>query len=269
MPDFPLGPGGAGFTQVVSTASTVTSGAANTKGSFTELVASTAFDADGVIFLGNRPSGTGTGLYDLAVGAAASETVIISNLLNGGISRHAEYIHVPISIPAGSRISARSQDTTGAVAHQCRCMLTRGNLWQTPPAGRLVTLGAVTGTSRGTTIDPGASLGTYGSWATLSASTDGDIAAILLKIGGGGNAAPSDSAAAFFVDVGVGAAASEVALVDGFPFPSSTVGNYGPLPPIWLPAGIPAGSRISARAKSNITDATDRLFDLVVYGLVI
>jgi len=34
-----------------------------------------------------------------------------------------------------------------------------------------------------------------------------------------------------------------------------------------FPVAIPSGSRIAARAQCNISDATDRLFDVAVYGV--
>jgi hypothetical protein len=34
-----------------------------------------------------------------------------------------------------------------------------------------------------------------------------------------------------------------------------------------LPVDIPAGTRIAARMQASITDATDRLMDVIVYGI--
>lgn len=268
MPDIraDMGPG---YAQVVAYGNTVTSGSANTKGSWVELVASTAFDADQLLITLGQSNAICSGLVDVAIGASGSEQIIVANILCAGSPRMATSFHLPLGVPAGSRIAARVADTDGAQAFQVRVNLIRAGLWANPSSGSIVTLGANTADSGGVAVDPGSTINTYGSWSQVTASTSDYIAALAVRIGGADNAAPADSALGFYLDIGVGGAGSEVAIYEGLPFGSQSAGWYGGNPAVWFPAGIPAGSRLAARARSNVTDATDRLFDVVLYGHVI
>lgn len=267
MPDWPINYA-PGYLSEVVTASTVNASASpNVKGVWAELCTSTPWDADALLVHLQINSSTVGALMDFAIGAAGSEIPIVENVLIAQPSRLSTYLHVPKQIPAGSRISARVQATNGGQAIAVQAMLMRGSFWSNPPAGNVLTYGADTTDSGGQVIDPGAVLNTYGSWTQLSASTARDISAVFLMVGNRQNAAPVDAAGSFWLDIGYGAAASEIAVIAGLRFGSSTAALYGPLPAMWLPASIPAGSRLCARARAATTDATDRLFDLTVYAL--
>lgn len=270
MPDFSLAHQ-PGYSQAVGLAGTVTSGTpANTKGTIVQLVASTAFAATGLlIVVGQGSAADRSHLFDVYVGGSGSEVPILENLLLASHQRGTTYIHVPCNIPAGSRISAACQASTAASSTQVRVMLLRGGLLG-PSGGRVITLGAVTADSGGTEIDSGATANTYGAWTQITAATTVGIAALQLRLGYGTNTgALFDAAIGNFLDIGVGSSGNEVAIVDGFPWATSgsvqTIGGGGPN--IWLPASIPAGSRVSVRARNNTADATDRKFDIVLYGL--
>lgn len=97
---------------------TVTANAsAHTKGAWTELIASTAAEADALdIDVGGvSQSGVNTAvLLDIGVGAAASESVIIPDVAVGSAaflvnSRLGISFRVPVKVPRGSRIAARIQ----------------------------------------------------------------------------------------------------------------------------------------------------------------
>lgn len=267
MPDWPIN-NAPGYLAQVVTASTVNANASpNVKGVWAELCTSTPWDADALLVHLQINSSTVGALMDFAIGGAGSEIPIIENVLIAQPSRLSTYLHLPKQIPAGSRISARVQATNGGQAIAVQAMLIRGSFWSSPPAGNVVTYGADTTDSGGLVIDPGAVLNTYGAWTQLSASTAVDISAVYLMIGNRQNSAPVDAAGSFWLDIGYGAAASEVAVIAGLRFGSSTAALYGPMPAIWLPASIPNGSRLCARARAATVDATDRLFDLTVYAL--
>lgn len=268
MPDFRVDHGH-GYSETLLLGGTFNSGTANVKGSYGVVTPSTSFDIDEVLLTMGQPNAVLSGLVDLAVGGSGSEIVIVSDILCGADRRDVSSMSVPIPIQAGSAISMRVQDSTGAGAWPMRVTGIRHSLWATPPGGRVVTYGAITATSKGTQIDPGAVAHTYGSWVTLSASTTEDIAAMQVRISGNANTAPQASAAQFFLDVGVGGAGSEVPFIVGLSFASQTTGWFRPQWNHWFPAGIPAGSRLAVRARSNVTDATDRLFGVALYGLVL
>lgn len=265
MADFPLT--APGFVEQISAQTVTTSATANTKGSWVELVTSTAYDADGIL-ISLRSSGSGISwLFDFGVGGAGSEVVIAANFLFAQDTGIIGYFHLPVSVPAGTRIAARSQGSTGSSTPILRAHLIRGGLWSPPSAGRIVTLGANTADSGGATVDCGASANTLGAWSELSSAVPDDIAGLWLNLGNRNNTAAT-LAATFRIQLGVGAAASENPVWGPVEFLSG-LSSYGPLPAVWWPVAIPAGERLAVRCQSNITDATDRKFDAVAYGLVI
>ncbi len=260
-----------GFLENAATGGGVVTASAstNTKGVYAELITSTAYDADGIMVALQQNSTTAGGLMDFAIGAAGSEQIVMADVIIGQTARLTTYVFIPISLPAGSRVAARCQSTVSSQNHAVATHLYRAGLWGPPPGGTIVTLGADTSDSGGQVIDPGGTVDTYGSWAQLSASVGQDIAAVYLMLGNRQNSAPSGQSVNFYLQFGIGAAASEVVVWGPIRFASSSSGSYGPLPSAWFPVSIPAGSRLVARARAGTNDATDRLFDLVVYGLVI
>jgi hypothetical protein len=94
----------------------LTSGAANTKGNYTTIVPSTARDYIG---LGWVAGGAWQDLsvtqdrylYDIAIGAAGAEQNLIADYFTASIAATISappFIPLPVQIPAGSRLSARS-----------------------------------------------------------------------------------------------------------------------------------------------------------------
>lgn len=144
---------------------TVTASATpHTKGSYSQLIASTSANAYGIFvnLFNTAVASTSTRvLVDIAVGAAASETIIIPDLIagNAGTSAGAQNAghsyYFPIVIPVGTRVAARCQalgvsDTVDVQVH----------LLTNPVPGkwygqRVTAYGANTGTSSGTSMSPG------------------------------------------------------------------------------------------------------------------
>lgn len=270
MPDFPLPPHGFAGMQTLTNGPT-SSAVAHTKGSWADIVASTAFDADGIILSSATLNGSFGHMLDVAVGAGGSEVIILENWLHATATQLGSSIFLPIALPAGSQIRARVAYGGGsAFAIRCAVTLVRGGLLGPPAGGKVVTLGADTTDTGGKVIDPGGTINTYGAWAEIVASTADDIVGLWPVIGNRGNTAPvSVEMGSFRFDIGVGAAASEQLVAGPIPFGSYTNALYSQPPALWLPVTIPAGSRISARGMSSTNNATDRLFDLVLYALTI
>lgn len=111
-------------------------GTANTKSSYVQLTASTARDAKGYSMFFATPSGQASdqpNLIDLAIGAAASEQIILPNAcVLAKAYTFAAYPHMigPIwtPIPAGSRLAARSQCPTTTAGD--RTLATGLILWE-------------------------------------------------------------------------------------------------------------------------------------------
>lgn len=101
-------------------------GSTNTKGSYVQLTASTTRDHYGLAFAIDDQNvaiaNTANWLFDIAVGVAASEQVVIPNLClsstgaTTNLSPPNSNGIIPIQIPAGSRLSVRAQCTTATLA---------------------------------------------------------------------------------------------------------------------------------------------------------
>jgi microcompartment protein CcmK/EutM len=275
MPDWPLlGDGqiieNAGANTAASRGTSVAAHAsANTKGAYVQLIAATARDSQAILVMIDDVAAGVDYLIDLAIGAAASEQVIVGNLYagagTGSISYGAQYCLL-LSIPAATRVSARCQATTGGSTPRISCLLFAQGFLPSSPFGLVETYGAATGDSGGSSINPGAVANTKGAYTEIIASTTYPISAVILAFGNQINTVRSSQS--WLVDLAIGAAASETVILPNLALNASTSPDtvvpqtYGP-----LPVSIPAGSRIAARAQSDGTDATDRQFDLIVYAL--
>ena len=145
-----------------SRGTTVTASAsANVKGAWSQIVASTPIAAKTII-IDFRCSLNGGFLVDVGIGASTVETVIIANLIAARFQSNSNY-SFPISIPAGSRISARAQATTGSDALFVLVMLLSHGFAGTS-FSRVTGYGVATADSGATQVDPGATANTKQAW---------------------------------------------------------------------------------------------------------
>jgi hypothetical protein len=242
-------------------------GTAHVKGSWVELFAATAFDADRMVVSLHtmEEAGVVTALVDLAVGGAGSEVVVVENLLVSAGVQTVGVVDLPLHIPAGSRVAARAQASTISVSTHVTARIMGGGWGTPPPAHRVVTYGAVTADSGGTEVDPGGTAHTKGAWAQLAASTTAAHTGLMLGVGHRGNSALRNEE--FLVDVGVGAPGSEQIVLADWAVALAAVETLVPQFSPVIPASIPAGSRLAVRAQCNDIDAADRLLDYVLYGV--
>ena len=245
----------------------VTSGAANTKGSYVELVASSSFDAQGILVCANSNTFVAfkAHLLDIAVGAAASEQIILPDLLTTDFWDAFFYGYFPISIPSGTRISARCQSDGASAPLDVTVTLLAQGFLPSSPLSRVEAWGVDAATSRATSIDPGGSADTKGSWAELVASTAFDARGILVATVSS-NIIRADSR--WLLDIATGAGGSEQVLLGDFMLIGDDLKDQiRPAQFPFLPVYIPAGSRVAVRTQCTITDATDRLFQVAIYGV--
>lgn len=241
------------------------SGSANTKGSWTELSASTSTAATAAmvtIFCANTQADY---LVDIGTGAAASETAVIADIQTNRptISITCRQFFIPISIASGTRVSARCQSSTAAAT--CRIIIhlfsgTANFLGGTS----VVTYGANTTDSGGTEVDPGGTINTKGSYVEITASTSADIEWLTVIAGGRTNGAKQN--AEFLLDVATGAGGAESDIISNIYFTESVTINEIDNVIGMFPVSIASGTRIAVRAQCTINDATDRLFDIVLLG---
>lgn len=255
---------------------TVTASATpHTKGAYAQLIAASAFDTYWVeVVLGEvGVSAAATSLLvDIAIGAAAAETVIIPNL-NAGFSATqagtgpvgAAHYAFPLKVPAGSRISARCQSLVVSDTVKVQIRLYGGPAASEPPwAGqRVIDIGTDLATSKGVTVAAGLSAAA-GTWTQIVASLAEDIAYLAAGLGGAADTTLLLNTG--LLDIGVGAAAAESAVLSAFPFwsvASEMIGWNGPIRG-WVP--VKAGERIAARISIDAAGASS--YDVICYGVV-
>lgn len=275
MPDFAQMEGtdteAAGADTGNSRGTTITaSGSTNTKGSYTQLIASTGFDSVGLIVFAVPGSANNAGyLIDIAIGGAGSEQVIIPDYHIEHASNNAQrgdIAYYPLHIPAGTRIAARVACQTASATCFVMILLLAGGFMQPSPVQDVEVYGSASGDSGGTSIDPGGTSNTKGSWVQLTASTGIDLAGLILFLGNGNNTVRT--AASWLIDIGIGAGGSEQVIVPNLNAGASAGEDLvRPNAFPFIPMRIPAGTRLAVRAACNINDATDRLFDAIIHGI--
>lgn len=255
-----------------TTGTSVTAGGtAHTKNTtYTTLIASTAADAYliEVRFSDVSTVTTDTSmLVDIAIGAAADETVIIPNLVasgafiatsNGGYGQ--TYLF-PLYIPAGSRISATAQ---AAVISDT--VLTTVKLWGNPSSpiwagSEVIDYGTNLATSQGVAVAAGLS-SAEGSFTQITASTTRGHSYIAAGIGFAGDTSTQSSVC--LLDVGVGAATEDPILEDCF-FGSTVNEDIRFITPIGIQCQIPASTRLAARISASTASAQS--YDVILYGV--
>jgi hypothetical protein len=229
---------------------------ANTKGSWTQLIASssgnTSFIFVSVANIGAITTNTAT-LLDIGIGASGSETAIIGDVAVGASSAFslggANIYGVPFKIASGTRISARIQSVVagGKTASISAYLMDSGN-YDTAPTSVDV-IGADTANSKGISFS-----GASGSWTEAVASTSRSYRAVCCVL----SSHNSDIAGITISwDVGIGASGSEVFFGGGRAAVSSNELLSNATPYNYLfGRKIPAGSRLAVR--HNIAANPDR-----------
>lgn len=256
-----------GTSRATSIASSTT---ANTKGSWVELDASTAFAVDGFfVYIGRNSGANFDVLVDIGIGVLDSEVVLVPDLLysTGDTAGEAIFIPIPMSIASGTRISARCQDrVASATTIDVAIILTTDSGLDITAFTGCDAMGQATGDSGGTQIDPGTSANTKTAYVELVASTSNTYKAFIIIMGQIQNQATATGHWLF--DVAIGADTAEVDFLSNLNF-SNGNGPDSFQPKVFGPMAcdIPSGSRLTVRGQSSITNANDRRFDVVLYGL--
>ena len=274
MSNWPFDLGGAGpidrlYSPVTASSlpvSITTGGTAHVKTAWTELVASTENEYEQLLLTAYRNDTTfdHSFLLDIAIGAASSEQAIAENLFLsfrdtfGGTPGQ---IVLPISVPAGVRLSARVQcDDTNETVYFALHGVCGFPFGKRIGHSLVDTMGANTSTTRGVNVDPGGTANTKGSWAEIASSTANDYSGLLFLFAAEDSASDSD----LLLDVGVGAASSEqVVIADhGLYIDSGT--DLCENQVLYWHSTLPAGSRLAARVQSPVTSGVT--LDVVAYG---
>lgn len=243
----------------------LTGGTANVKGDYAEVIATSAATATMMRVRFNNSAGAGAQinqLCDIATGAALSESIIVANLqcgsapvITAGAQPGYDY-WIPVDIAAGTRLSARISDAVGADTVDISIDLYGGGA-----VGAGVTaIGANTAASAGTQVTAGNNA--YGNWTEIEDSTTEAYRWVFPSIQTGGI---SWAAARNLVQVGTGAAASEVALQTFMS--SGTVSEAVSdllVQPIIAYSAIPSGTRLAVRIWGG---GAANVFQVVLHGV--
>lgn len=232
----------------------VTGGASGVAGSWVQLVASTAIDACWITVALRDATGSGFNAFvDIAVGGAGSEKVIISSL---GMEYTGEpHYSFPISIPAGSRISARSTSDVGVYTPHVAITLFEGAFTQMEGAAGVDVLGY--SSFEGTALNNSGSSNVKGSYTQIIASTARDYIGVALYYDRG-QADVISPPVRFLFDIAIGGAGSEINIVPnlaGRDLAGESTSVF------FVP--IPAGTRLSVRYQASGTQS----LNAVLYGI--
>jgi len=245
----------------------------NTKGAWTQLIASTSFDAYGIMVWCTNTYVSATAadqLTDIGIGASGSEIVLIPDLLTGwvggsgaGLPDNGGAYYFPLRIPAGSRVSARMQanqvsDTVDVIVVLFERPMIPG-MWV---GSRVTAYGVVSASSQGTLVTAGS--GAYGSLTSLTASTTNPVR--YMQIGVGGADDPSLGSIRCLARVATGS----TVLIDNLFYETDAnervqwgVANSILRNCHW---NLPAGIDLSMAAMFSST-ATNTQSDFVIYGV--
>ncbi len=233
------------------------------KGVWVELVASTGFDVTKMIVWGHGTSQTSTNtamLVDIGIGTSTNEKVLIADIpcghssfaLDNGLSVF------PISIPAGTRISARNQAVIASDTIAIGLALFGSTPWDQQSHFQVVdTMGTTSAASHGKLI-------TGNSITEIIASTAEDYKAL----GWAADNADETSSdnAVFTMDILVGAGAAEKILVSDLSWRTSASERideaYPPKGILPIRLNIPSGSRLSVQRQPSDTDRSG----ITLYG---
>ena len=221
----------------------------HTKGAYAEIIASTTSECGCIEFRIQNTALAGSStaqLIDIAVGAAGSEVVIVPDVAVGGIGAAGNdvNIQIPIKIPSGSRIAFRNQ--AEIASDTCRMSQFTTYAFDASLCPTSVdVLGTDTATSTGTELT-----GSSGTWTEIVASTSQAYTGLCLVPST--SEATQDNATDVLLQVGVGAAGSEVAIgglyvnYNANEFVASRT-NF-----VLIGGNVPAGSRLSVRHNKTV-----------------
>lgn len=268
MGDWPVLVDGQRFessTTSLSAGTAVTTTGLNAKGSWTT-VATPSFAGTGFNLVVVCAQAGREILMDLGIGATPDIILNDFYLSPGSVGGIGRSVYLPIPLVAGQPLKARFQTTATGTIPTVSATVIDGGYTGAPPLGLTSTYGADTTSTGGTAIDAGAVANTKGLWVEMTPATARQHRSLMMVVGTGGNLGMSTGSFSF--DIGIGTSGSERVLIADLCGETSAgddlyaPNHYGP----W-PCHIPAGSRLVVRSSSTITDATDRVMDVVLYGM--
>lgn len=271
MADFPLNEitevSSIGYDLATQKGIDVTSSAStNTKGAFVEILSAANNLTDScfieVIFNANSPISTSDNFVDIAIGGAGSEEVIINNIFTQSSFTDYNSLRLPISIPAGQRISARSQASSGSTICNVRIKLYNCNFKSNIGYSEVIAIGATEASTSGVLVSF-VTANVFSGWVEVTAATSNNFSGIAVASHRGSG---SWTNGVVTYELGLGSAGNEISIIGEqmLPVSASETGTNLLSDTYMIP--IPEGSRLSIRATANSTGA-DFHNEYVLYGV--
>jgi hypothetical protein len=232
---------------------TVTANAStHTKGSYSPLIASTAYDWHGfwLYTINTATSNTVTDmLLDIAIGAAASEQIILPNLMcgwRGPVSEGFAGYYIPLFIPRGTRVSAACQAAISADTVVVSIFGVSGNSGLPGPLfTNCDAYGIDSATSSGTSHTAGNS-GAESTDANVGGTTSRPYGAVLLGVAGGGTVT---SSVGYHWELTIGGTTH----AEWYTYNTSAEVIHGPMPHCPIGVSIPTGTQLQIQAEASGT----------------
>ena len=239
------------------------SASANTMGAWTQLVASTTNDASwALVTIISNYTYYDNVAVNIGVGSSGNEIVLVPYLVcpyywNGGQGPTFKY-SFPLSIPAGTRISAQAQGSGGGENVQVSITLFDAAFTQMEGAAGVDAIGFNAASTIGTPITPGNAA--QGAFTQIIGSTSRDYIGLF---GAFDNTLSGSQSGNYEVDVAIGPSGLEQIIIPGFLFDIAQSRIEDGMP--FFPIPIPAGTRIAA--CGNFYGSTLGNYDLTLYGI--
>lgn len=246
-----------GGVQVIASASI------NTKGAWAVISAATPWEAHGVCVELTIKSSGADQLIDIGWGTAGNEHVIIPDILytGGSSSSYNRCMWFPIHIPAGVRLVARTQSQTASVNCRVAVSLFQQAWLGVPSLQHIDAFGVDAAATGGLALSAPAANG-WGAWVQMAAAAGANYKWVM-PVWGDAGITTRTSGQRFHGQLGMGAAAAEVAIGPEYPWSSSSTSfSQNMFHGFWT--DIPASERIVARYNSSAI--TTLGCDCVVYA---
>jgi hypothetical protein len=252
----------------------ITSGVANTAGTWTQIHAGLTYGCDYLVVRINAVETSGdivaattlNAYIDIGVGATSGAVMTVIEKLGGSQAQGLGVVYfIPVRIPPDTPVWARHQNTAASAKAGVQVSWFGGNMnpYNFPSFSGMVALGAVTASTTGTAITPNGA-GAEGAWAQIVSSTTDDYGGVMVSPLFNVDTTLT-STLHTTLDVGVGASGQEKVigenLTQSFLWSANEQKDAVCFPSF---VGVAAGSRLCARASGSTT--ADGTNTVIIYG---
>jgi hypothetical protein len=235
-----------------TTPTSIICGTAHSYGLWTEIIASIPYDTQAISIYVYYNSAGYNATIQIGIGAAGYEQIIVQDWM-AIFSWSGTYV-LPISIPAGSRISVAGQSNSTGEHILPSFVLYDSTFTTMEGISGVDSMGYNAASNSGTIVTSGSTAGTKGSYSQIISATARDYCGIIFAVDGN-NAGVNNR---LTIDIAIGASGLEQIIVSNFlVFPLGIISGIMPIP-------ILAGTRMAIRSSSSGVSITN---NFTIYGL--